>query len=227
MQNVCLCRLCSLKYAAEHALAQVALAVAIHGPAADGSLVAGSPRNAPGGGALDKRATDKAASLEMQELVRAYTQFGHLTTASGHTLKKIPDLHLHNAGAWGLTLGCRKSVCADCCGNVPPGWRFTTVAIGNNPVKTCKTLRAVPEYQAQFAPPLNEVGGEFVALGRGITDQTMDPETRLYLCFRCARRQRRPKHACFNRNAAASLLLNLGVGGPAGGAAGGPILLCP
>ena len=129
-QNVCLC---SLKYAAGHAFAQVALAVAIHGPAADGSLVACS-RKAPGGGAFDKRATGEAASLEMQELVRAYTQFGHLTTVSGQTLKKNADLYLHNAGAWGLTLGCRKSVCADCCGNVPPGWRFTTVALmmGNN-----------------------------------------------------------------------------------------------
>ena len=197
-QNVCLC---SLKYAAGHAFAQVALAVAIHGPAADGSLVACS-RKAPGGGAFDKRATGEAASLEMQELVRAYTQFGHQTTVSGQTLKKNADLYLHNAGAWGLTLGCRKSVCADCCGNVPPGWRFTTVAMGNNPVKT---LRAVPKHQAQFAPLLNDVGGEFVALGRGMTDQTMDPETRLYLCFRCACRQRRRKHACFNRDAAASL----------------------
>jgi hypothetical protein len=119
-----------------HACSQVALAVSIHGPAADdGSLVAaGSPRKAPSGGAFDKCATGEAASLEMQELRRAYSQLGHLTTASGHTLKQNPDLYLHNAGAWGLTLGCRKSVCADCCGNVPPGWRFTTVALmmGNN-----------------------------------------------------------------------------------------------
>jgi len=91
---------------------KVALTVAIDGPGSQG------------GAAFDKRATGEAASLEMQvlqstaltllafiimiaehfrmnqELVRAYTQFGHLSSASGHTLKKNPDLHLHNAGAW-------------------------------------------------------------------------------------------------------------------------------
>ena len=71
---------------------KVALSVAIDGPdpASDQSTK----------GAFSKRKTGEALSLEMEELVRAYTQFGHLTTASGHTLKKNPDLHLHNAGAW-------------------------------------------------------------------------------------------------------------------------------
>ena len=77
---------------------QVALSVAIDGfnddsPPQKHNKYAGDSLNNQG-------STGKAASLEMEELNRTYAQCGHLSTAAGHTLKKNPDLHLHNSGAW-------------------------------------------------------------------------------------------------------------------------------